>query len=116
MTVKECYGIMGGDYEEVLSRLHSNERIEKYTIKFLDDNCLEQLTTALDANDVETAFRAAHTLKGICQNLGFVRLFESSNRMTEELRPLVMKDVSELLKPLKEDYELVMSTIKKLQQ
>ena len=34
---------------------------------------MSQLTQAMDAGDVETAFRAAHTLKGICANLGLSR-------------------------------------------
>mgnify|MGYP000290853416 FL=1 len=47
---------------------------------------MSQLTQAMDAGDVETAFRAAHTLKGICANLGFKSLFEVSYEITEALR------------------------------
>ena len=36
MTLQECYEKMGGDYEEVLARLISQERIAKYMVKFLD--------------------------------------------------------------------------------
>ena len=34
----------------------------------------------------EDAFRGAHTLKGVCQNLSFDRLYEASNELTELLR------------------------------
>ena len=34
----------------------------------------------------EAAFRTAHTLKGVAQNLGFQRLYLSSAALTEALR------------------------------
>ena len=37
-------------------------------------------------NDGEEAFRAAHTLKGVCLNLGFDELYEVSAEITEKLR------------------------------
>ena len=115
MTVKECYGIMGGDYEEVIGRLHSNERIEKYAIKFLDDNCLELLTTALDANDVETAFRAAHTLKGICLNLGFDNLFAPSQELTEKLRgATTIEGTDELFAAVEKEYDRTCEALRKI--
>ena len=36
--------------------------------------------------DAETAFRAAHTLKGLCLNLGFESLYKVDAALTEELR------------------------------
>ena len=32
------------------------------------------------------AFRAAHTIKGICLNLGFDKLYQASSDITEQLR------------------------------
>lgn len=65
MTIKECYEAMGGDYEDVLKRLMNEARIQKFALMFKKDPSMSQLTQAMDAGDVETAFRAAHTLKGI---------------------------------------------------
>lgn len=86
MTIKECYEAMGGDYEDVLKRLMNEARIQKFALMFKKDPSMSQLTQAMDAGDVETAFRAAHTLKGICANLGFKSLFEVSYDITEALR------------------------------
>ena len=80
MTIKECY------YEDVLKRLMNEARIQKFALMFKKDPSMSQLTQAMDAGDVETAFRAAHTLKGICANLGFKSLFEVSYDITEALR------------------------------
>ena len=85
MTIKECYEAMGGDYEDVLKRLMNEARIQKFALMFKKDPSMSQLTQAMDAGDVETAFRAAHTLKGICANLGFKSLFEVSYEITEAL-------------------------------
>lgn len=41
---------------------------------------------AVDRSDWESAFRAAHTLKGVAQNLGFDRLYAVSVPLTEAMR------------------------------
>ena len=71
MTVKECYEQMGSDYEGVLGRLGSEAIVKRFALKFLQDPSFAQLKESLAKNDGEEAFRAAHTLKGICLNLSF---------------------------------------------
>ena len=39
------------------------------------------------ASDRDTAFRASHTLKGLCLNLGFTPLAKVSSELCEALRP-----------------------------
>ncbi len=116
MTIKEGYDLLGGNYEEVLFRLQNEERIAKYVLKFLDDTSFAALKEALSSGDMETAFRAAHTLKGVCQNLSFTRLYESSNAITEELRPLENKDVSEYFRRVEEDYNRVIAVIRQMKE
>ena len=86
MTVKECYEQMGADYEGVLGRLRSEALIKKFAKKFLDDGSFQSLKDNLAAGNGEEAFRAAHTLKGVCQNLGFDNLYTVSFEITEKLR------------------------------
>ena len=81
MTVRECYEELGSDFDKVLSRLVSEALVKKFALKFLDDPSFGQLETALADKDAETAFRAAHTLKGICLNLGFDNLFAPSQEL-----------------------------------
>lgn len=72
MTVKECYEKMGANYENVLSRLGGSEAlVKRLVLKFLDDASYQKLEEQLLNKNVEEAFRAAHTLKGVCLNLGF---------------------------------------------
>lgn len=86
MTIKECYEQMGADYEGLLSRLGSEALIKKFAVKFLADGSFQDLKTSLEAGEAEQAFRAAHTLKGICLNLGFDNLYKPSEELTELLR------------------------------
>ena len=86
MTMRECYEAIGGNYEDVLGRLNSEALIRKFTLKFLEDQSYLQLKQALKDKNYEDAFRSAHTLKGVCQNLSFDRLYEVSHELTELLR------------------------------
>lgn len=80
MTIQECYEAIGGNYEDVLRRLRSEALIWKFTLKFLEDQSYSLLKQALGDNNYEEAFRGAHTLKGVCQNLSFDRLYEVSDK------------------------------------
>ena len=78
MTTKECYEKIGSNYESVLSRFGNEALVKRFALKFLKDPSYAELKEALEAHDAERAFRAAHTLKGVCLNLGFDRLYETS--------------------------------------
>ena len=86
MTLRECYEMMCGDYEGVTGRLVSESLVRKFALKFLNDPSFGQLQAAIESGDGAEAFRASHTLKGICLNLGFTALFDASSDLTEKLR------------------------------
>ena len=48
MTMRECYEAIGGNYEAVLERLHSEALIRRFTLKFLEDQSYLQLKQALE--------------------------------------------------------------------
>ena len=103
MTVKECYEQMGSDYEGVLERLGSEAIVKRFALKFLQDPSFAQLKESLAKNDGEEAFRAAHTLKGVCLNLGFDELFEVSAELTEKLRERKTAGSEELFQKVSEN-------------
>lgn len=86
MTIQECYKKMGADYQEVLGRLHNEAMICKFVRMFLQDDSFHILEDGLRRGDVKEAFRGAHTLKGVCQNLGFSNLYAPAYTLTETLR------------------------------
>ena len=51
MTMQECYKAIGGNYEAVLGRLHSEALIQRFTLKFLEDQSYLQLKQALEKYD-----------------------------------------------------------------
>ncbi|MGN0996284.1 MAG: Hpt domain-containing protein [Candidatus Ventricola sp.] len=107
MTIEDCYLAMGGDYAQVQKRLPSAALIKRFVAKFLSDDSFDQLCRAMQAGQREEAFRAAHTLKGVCANLGFDRLYGSASRLTEELRPegsVIPAAAAELLAKVEQDY------------
>ena len=115
MTMRECYEAIGGNYEAVLERLHSEALIRRFTLKFLEDQSYIQLKQALENKNFEDAFRSAHTLKGVCQNLSFDRLYEVSNDLTELLRDRTgeQSGIPEAMKKVTEVYEMTIEEIKK---
>lgn len=114
MTIKECYEKMGGDYDDVVNRLRTDERIKRFLLKVADDKSFDELCSALAAHDVDTAFRAAHTLKGVCSNLSITRLFNSASALTEELRGKTeySADFEPLLEKVRADYEVTVACIR----
>ena len=105
MTVKECYEQMGADYEGVLGRLRSEALIKKFAKKFLADGSFQSLKENLEQGNGEEAFRAAHTLKGVCQNLGFDNLYQVSFDITEKLRGRETDGCEELFAKVEEQYK-----------
>ena len=117
MTLKECYAALGGDYDEVMGRLRSERLVQKFVLKFLSDGSYQLLRDSLAAGDREEAFRAAHTIKGVCANLAFTELLESSERLTEALRDGKPAEPGEerLLAKVAEDYERACQAIQVFQ-
>lgn len=115
MTVKECYEQMGSDYEGVLGRMGSEAMIKRFALKFLQDPSFNNLKENLEKNDGEEAFRAAHTLKGVCLNLGFDELYEVSAAITEKLRERETAGSEEMFKKVEEKYQKTVNAIKGLE-
>lgn len=85
-SYKEVYEKIGGDYDDVVRRLMGEKLVRKFLLKFLDDKSYADLERTLSEGDYKEAFRAAHTLKGVCQNLSLTSLYQVSSQLTEELR------------------------------
>ena len=115
MTTRECYTQMGADYDEVLNRLYSEEMIHRFALLFLKDDSFQNLKTQLAAQNVKEAFRAAHTLKGVCQNLGFAALYVPSSALTEALRGGSLDGADELFPPVEKEYQRVVEALKALE-
>lgn len=117
MELKQIYEQLNGDYNSVLQRLLSEDRIKKYLLKFMGKNMDTAIVNALEAKDYETAFREVHNLKGVCANLNLDQLFQSSSRLTESLRGGDPgKDITPLVEEMKSDYAMTMKALNNLKE
>jgi HPt (histidine-containing phosphotransfer) domain-containing protein len=117
MSLQTCYAALGGDYEGTLGRFLSEPLLQKFVLKFLDDGSFALLLRSLDENDYQEAFRAAHTLKGVSQNLGFTPLQHASGRLAEALRPGAWTpELEELTRQVEVDYRQTVSAIRAYQE
>ena len=111
MNLKECYIKFGGDFDEVLGRLRREQIVQKFVYKFLDDKSFHLFEMSMENKDYEEALRAVHTLKGICQNLAFTRLFESSNLVTKALKENDWNTAIDMIPKLSKDYYEIIDVI-----
>ena len=86
ISMREAYEKIGANYDDACARLMGEEMLARFALKFLDDESMDKLEAAMAAGDAEEAFMAAHTLKGVSQNLGFDNLYEPAVVVTEALR------------------------------
>lgn len=112
MTIQECYEMLGGNYDEVIGRFKKETLVERFARKFPDDQSFSQLTSALEKGETELAFRAAHSLKGVCLNLSFTKLHDSTHEITELLRKGKITEAKEYFPTVKSDYGSTVSAIR----
>ncbi len=86
MDLQNIYESMGVDYGKVLNRLRREDRIEKYLRMMLEDESFGSLKAAIESKDYQTAFMAAHTIKGVSLNLELTPLANTADKLTEYLR------------------------------
>ena len=86
MTIETCYQKLGGDYQDTLARIPAEALIRRFLGAFLKDPSFDQLCCAMDAGDRPSAFRAAHTLKGVAGNMGLTPLYNAVCELVEPLR------------------------------
>ena len=111
MTIEECYKKMGANYQDVIKRLPSVSMIEKFALKFSEDTSFQESETALNEKQVDLAFRAAHTLKGVCMNLGFDHLYKPSFEITESLRASNLDLALQQFDAVKEQYSKTIAAL-----
>lgn len=117
MNIKECYACIGANWQEVYERFGCNEAIvKKFAIKFLEDPSFHDMKKAVAEGDTDRAFRAAHTLKGICINLGFSDLYRTSYDITEIFRGGTMDGAEELMDAMEAQYQMIVEAVTQVRE
>lgn len=111
MNLQQCYEALGGNYDDAIGRLRSERLVQKFVLKFLDDPSFDLLVSSLQNGNAEEAFRAAHTIKGMCANLSFDALAHSVIQITETLRAGDLETGKQLFPAVKTEYEKTFNAI-----
>ena len=114
MNLEEFYAQIGGDYADTLQRLCNENMVKKFVKKYQDDPTCADLHNAVLQQDWEAAFRGAHTLKGVAQNLGFDSLYRAAADLTEHLRGGKPLTEQPLMDAVLIEHERVMTAIEAL--
>ena len=85
MTLARFYESLGGSLPAVLARIPSEAMVRKFARMYAGDTSCDELVRAVEAKDWQTAFRAAHTLKGVALNLDFGNLYRAATALSEAL-------------------------------
>ena len=100
----------GANVEEGLQRCMGNEDFYiKMVNMMLADNSIDKLKEAIAENNLDTAFEAAHALKGVAANLSLTPISDPAVEITEFLRNRTEMDYSELVAKICEQNEKLAS-------
>lgn len=114
MTIKEFYERTHSDYDDAMERLGSEKLISKYLLKFMELTDYNDMVNSIEIKDWESGFKASHNLKGIALNMSFTSLAKSGSELCETMRHGEPEcDITELVKKVGEDYQLVMTELGK---
>lgn len=96
----------GVDWNETMARFVNSEELYMECLEMLmQDESLPKLTAALKTGDLQTAFEAAHTLKGVAANMGLPALTGAASQLVEPLRNKTPLDYTPLLQTLTDEFE-----------
>jgi len=85
----------GANVEEGMTRCMNNEAFYIRLVGMaLEDKGFDRLKEAIEKNDMDAAFEAAHGLKGVLGNLALTPVFDPVSEMTELLRAKKEADYS----------------------
>ena len=118
---KEIFAAYGVDYNATLRRFAGNMALYLRVLGMLpNDKSLEKLGAAIDSGDLDNAFEAAHTLKGVAGNLGLPPLLEAVHTIVEPLREREERsDYAQLYTAVQAEYqkaEAFVETINSIRQ
>lgn len=111
MTIEEFYLEIGENFAVALSVMMDAKRVERFVRMFKDEPTYANLMAAFETNDIESAFRAAHTLKGLGSSLGFSKLSKAASDLTEYLRPKADMNCPPLLDNVKKEYSAIIAVL-----
>lgn len=111
MDLMECYEKMEGNYNEAITHLLRKTLIERFVLKFLDDDSYKLYIDSMEVKNYEEALRGVHTLKGVAQNLSFTALYKISDEINLALKANNIEEAKRLSPELTKIYNNTIASI-----
>ena len=106
MLTMEALRRFGANTGEGLSRCMNNEGFYLKLVNMeLEDKGFEKLAASLERDDWQSAFEAAHSLKGSLGNLALTPLYAPVAELTERLRGGKQADYADLLAEIRRQHD-----------
>lgn len=100
------------DVDGALSRLFGDGALYASLVgAFVQDDTMTQLETAIRNREWDDAFTAAHALKGLAGNLGFIPLFHETGELVLLIRGGRISEIGAALKKVEHCYDNLIAVI-----
>lgn len=100
------------DTEGVMRRLSGDETLYAACLRaFLDDRTIEQLNVSVESGAWDEAFTAAHALKGVAGNMGFIPLMHNTGKLIVLIRGGRMLEIDQSLEQVNSAYRDIVDGI-----
>ncbi len=117
MTLQELYAAIGGDYDQAVRVLRIEKLIDKHIRRLPTNGVVDGLLDAGGSMDPTELFEKSHAMKGVCANLGLVKLSAAASEISEEYRPGNQRQFSDeeikaKLEAIRSDYTVIVEKIR----
>lgn len=103
---------LGIDTQAALERFMNNEALFiKFLKKFLADTTFSFLETAVEESNYEMILETAHTLKGVCGNLGMMNLYYIFEQIVSLLRAKQYDSIEKIYQEAEAKYQEICTFI-----
>lgn len=115
MNVKQQHALVlrETDVQGAVRRFNGNEQLYVSCLEmFLEDPTMVQLNEAIKSKSWDEAFTAAHALKGLAGNMGFVPLMHSTGQLLIVIRGGRTREVGEYIAQVNSNYRDITDAIR----
>ena len=95
MTLQQLYSMIDGDYAQAIKVMRIDKLVDKHIRKLPANPIFPEMNEAAKTLDPVRLFESAHAMKGVCSNLGLVKLSALASEIAEEFRPGNPRTVSD---------------------
>lgn len=115
MNIKEFAEKTGMDLEGTSARFGGMDALViKFLHKFSTDESFPALSRAVSENDYAAIETAAHTLKGVAGNLGFMNLYEINQKIVDAVRGKQYESIEPYFREDEEIYKQILECLQEL--